>query len=512
MTRMAKPRPEAPAPAQGLSRMPSALPPAAIAAAAALCYGGTRILKLGFYHDDWGFLSRLGPSPGFFAGMAALAREEQSLLFRPLGIPLYSALYNLFDGAALPWHVALLAVNAAAAWSVYRLLLRFLAPPRLALTGALLFLAYPSKDATMYWPFVIVNSASLLAWLRGYLAQLDYVESGRPGSLALALSFLAVSLALYDQPFFLFPVWLITPALMSEGVPRRARVGFAAAGGLAALAVLYKLAVVPKVLGVAFNKPMILSAENVLKVYRHGVEACLSLEVGRILFLFGKLAFEHVAALAALAAVLPFLVLAWRREEWPRPGVRLAAAAGAALFVLGYLPVAVSDYVPQPLNHMNRINQVPVLGICLLLVAAVGRLRPAFDAALCLTASAALAAHVGFSLAWVESYRIQSVVRDTMLRHLEEWPKDSTLLVLLPRYYVIGKAPVFIAHWDIGGAARYWTKDRGRKADIMVPRMRVRDDGVVNRGVFIPYASLCGLNAIKAELSCRLSKKTFVFE
>ena len=57
---------------------------------------------------------------------------------------------------------------------------------RLALLGALLFLVFPDKDATMFWPVAIPISLALLMFLSAYRLHLSYVETGRRLSLASA--------------------------------------------------------------------------------------------------------------------------------------------------------------------------------------------------------------------------------------------------------------------------------------------------------------------------------------
>jgi hypothetical protein len=466
-----------------------------ILAAAFFCYGGPGIRALGFYHDDWILWSYLHFAPaGFRPGMAALARQNGSLLLRPLGIPLYSGLYRLFGLDPLPWQATLLLVNALAAFAVYRLLLRYRAPERLAALGAILFLAWPSKDATMFWPCVMINSLSLLAWLTAYSFQLDYIETGKTRRLAAALALLAASLALYDQTLFVLPLWLVSPGLTARGPSRRAMRGTAAASVVTALYLGYKMILVPRVLGVPFNKTVVLSVRHFAFTYVAGLNAAFGPKL--ILFCLATLRDAAAAHPLVVAAALacPWLALTLRASPGnpERPDLRPLIFFGAGLFALGYLPIAVSDYLPTPLNQMNRINQVPQLGLILAALGLGLRLAPRRRLQLAAGALASLlvAVHVGLAGDWAESYRRQNEIRAMLLTDLDRWPAGKTLLLLQRERYVKDKVPVFDAHYDITGAARIWTGDPGRTADVVSPRMDFLPGGVVTAWGKRPYADV----------------------
>lgn len=479
-------------------------PPLFLLAAAFLCYGGPAIARLGFYHDDWILLSYMRFAPaGFVPAMEGLLRNIPTLWFRPLGLPLYSLLYRLFGLNPVGWQACLLLTNALAAYALFRILLRFSVSERTALLGSLLFLCWPSKDATMFWPFVIINSTSLLAMLAAYLAHLDFVETGRRRSLALSAAAVVVSLTLYDQCVFLFPLWLVTPGLLDKGVPARAKLGATTAAGATAAYLLFKLVFVPRVLLVPFNKTFTLTVFHFLMTYLRGVEANL----GPRLILFSlrslRAAFAAAPFVAAAAAALAWLAPGRSSETRPRPeGPVALVLLGAGVFLLGYLPIAVSDYWPTPIDHTNRINQVPAAGLvlgligCGSLVLAPRRL----ERAAVVLASVLLAVHVGLAGTWAESYRRQLEVRDLILANLPRWTADKLLLVMLPERYVNGKAPVFDAPYDISGAARIWTGDEGRQADTVTPRMVFVPGGIAGASGLIPYGSTLLLDVRGGEL------------
>lgn len=481
-----------------------------VLAATFLCFGGPRMGSLGFYHDDWAFLWVLDSAPGGFWGrMAALASHHSSLLLRPLEIPLYTAIFALSGTEPLAWQALLLLATAAAAWGAFGLLCRFGVGRGPALLGALMFLAYPNKDGAMYWPCLLVGPLALAAWLAAYRLHLDFVETGRGRSLGLSLACLGASLMVYDNCIALLPVWLITPALADRGVPTRARAGCAAAAAVLALVLVYKFVIAPRFIGVGFNKPMALSAAHFLSVYRLGIESSLGPALAKIAWDFFALSLEAVPFLAVSALILPWTALAWGTSESPAPAWRPLLALGAALFLLGYLPFTISDYVPRATTHMNRVNLVPAMGLALAAVAlAAGPLRP-LRRVLPALVGVGLAAHVGFALAWAESYRLQLGVRDAIVRGLDRWPADARLLLLTPRFFVDNKAPIFLAHWDISGAARIWTRDPSRQADVITPQTDFRPEGVRHRGETLAYEKVRVLDVARGVLLSDLKPSDF---
>ena len=466
-----------------------------LAAAAFVCYGGTRMTRLGFYHDDWAILSLLHFSPPDLPSRcAALTRGITSLLFRPLEIPLYAGLYALFGLNPLPWQLALLGVNAALAAGVRRLLLAYGVSARLALLGALVFLAFPSKDATMFWPIVIVNSLALLMFLSAYLLHLDYVKTGRPMSLGGAAALLLLCLATYDQCFFLAALWAVAPGPLNAEARARRRRGATVGACVTAAFAVYKFWIVPQVFSVPYNKTIVLSAARFLSVYRDGLAASLGPATAAYAAKAAWSALRLSPLVAAAAIILPWLLLAEDDPDAAPPGGRPLIGLGIGIFVLGYLPIAVSNYIPTPFNHMNRINQVPALGLVLAAVGASARgKRRTWPAVLgCALAALLLSAHVAFADAWARSYQEQLRVRDLIISQARQWPAGATLLLLMPETFIEGKAPIFLEHWDITGAARIWTEDPARTADVITERTDFFPEGVALRpgSPRLPYASV----------------------
>ncbi|MCX5795390.1 MAG: hypothetical protein NTY77_07855 [Elusimicrobia bacterium] len=467
---------------------------ALLTGATAVSLGAWRMGRLGFYHDDWYYLYALGSVPqGMLSWMRILVKELPPLVFRPLEIPLFAALYAAFGAHPLPWHLSLLAINAALAFALFRLLRRFEVDCRGAALCALVFVAYPSKDACVFWPFDLINSLALAAFLAAYLAHLDYVETGRGRSLGLSVAAWIGCIAIYDQCTLLFPLWLLTPRTLREGIPPRAWRGLWAALGVAAISSAYKLWWVPHAFGTAYNKNIMFSLAQAVRVYGLGIAANLGPRLAGYVARSAWRAFTVSPEVAALAFLLPWSLWWLRSKEAAaaRHDANTLLALGGAVFLLGYLPIAVSDYIPTPLSHMNRINEVPILGLVLALAGVwnlLGRRRRVLAAG-CAAAGLLLAAHVAFADAWSRSYELQLEIRDVIRSQPEKWPHGTKLLLWYEPHYIEEKAPVFIASWDITGAARIWTGDPSREADVLPAAMEFLPEGVAQGGRLLPYKS-----------------------
>ena len=455
---------------------------AGLLAAAFVAYGGPGILDLGFYHDDWAFLSilRFGP-PGILGGASALAEGVRTILFRPATLALYPPLYAAFGLTPLPWQLTLLMIQVGIAFAIFRILLRFRCEPTLAALGALLALGHPSKDATMFWPVAMVNPLSFWLFLEGYLQALLYVEEDRVWRLAAALALLLLSFGLYDQTLLLFPAWAIGPGRPGA----RAKTACAAAGATAGLYLTWKFGLAPRWAG-PFHQPVALSFSR-LEIYLDGLDA-----------LFGQSLARHASWAAGDALrTRPLLCLAGAALPWLAarlPGGSRAAAGplalvGASFVVLGYAPFLPSDYTPDGISLINRINLIPAAGVVLLAIAAASRAPRRFAVpVLCAAASLLLVVHAGFAGLWARSYRLQTAIRDVVLASVDQWPAERTLLVYIPERFVEGKGMVFDAHWDISGAVQLWTGDPNRLADMWSRRQEPLPDGLIVRGKKHPYS------------------------
>lgn len=465
-----------------------------------LCYGGWEITRLGFYHDDWVLLSDMAALGGGLWELVAGQLRGTMHVYRPLSVLCWTVPYYLFGLRAELWQGAMAGLTAVLCFAYYALLRRFGAPRAAAVLAALLFLAFPNKDATLFWPDVsLILSVSLLCFVGACLAQARYLKTGSAASLASAVALLLLALSAYEQCFFMMPVWALAPGAREAGA--RLKRSLAAGGAALLLFAAAKFVILPHF--VPYGKTVAFSPSHAVFVYYMALRSVLD---PRWLLYLGRCAVQAAIwhpVLTACALALPWLARAAlsRPTETPAAGAsRSLILWGGAVYVLGYLPFCFSTYAPGAYDHMNRLNQLPAAGLC---AAACGwslasRRR---SAALAAAAAACLVIHLAFSGIWRESYRRQLELKDRVLAVLPAWPKDKPLLVVLPELFVARKAPVFLSGYDISAAIRLWTGERERSALVYSEWTRFGPGGVTVDGATRPYADFMTLDAASGRLA-----------
>ncbi|MBI5597915.1 MAG: hypothetical protein HY928_17665 [Elusimicrobia bacterium] len=464
-----------------------------LALAVLVCYGGAGFLRLGFYHDDWPLLGYLLQHGGGFLASVAGQLAGTTHLYRPLSPVIWAAAYHLFGFTAPGWHAAAMLLTWGGGLTLWSILRAHRAPPAAAFLAAVAFIAFPNKDATLYWPVTsLQNSTSLLLFLLSYRSHAAHLETGSRAALAAVPVFLLGAMAAYDQAFFMLPVWLLAPGALAPASRSRLKASLALAGGALVLYSLYRFVLVPHF--IAPPRSVQFSVKHALFVYYMALRAVL--DPRWILYLLRcagqALVWHPLLSLAALS--LPPLALRLLRggTEPERAPASSLLLWGGAVYLLGYLPFCLSAYAPTAYDQMNRTNHLSAVGAAALLcgLSMLPALRRAGTAALCALAAFFLTVHVAFSEIWVESYRRQLAVRDAVLAHLPDWPVEKTLLVRLSDLYVARKAPVFLTDYDVTYAVRVWTGDWERKAIALSHWVRFEPDGAKTQERAMPYGSV----------------------
>ncbi|MDD5301941.1 MAG: hypothetical protein PHS14_02445 [Elusimicrobia bacterium] len=444
-----------------------------LAAAGVIAYGGRTLFSLGFAHDDWVLLHHMAPETSMKGRMSALVSSSSAIVFRPAEIPYFAFLDTAFGVAPLGWQCVALALQVALAGSFMSLLMKQGKGRAVSLTAAFLLLGWPAKDATAFWPIASVCAASAALTLTALNLHWNFVRLGGAWRRAGSAACLIGALGLYDQPVLLFPMWLVVPAEGEEKARRASGFYWAAAAAIACAS--YQRLLVPWLFSIPHNKEMSMSLAHGAWVYLAGANANAG---PRLLAFSVKAAARTIVSQPALALSAVALVWASRRgrAEGDEFSPRLIVWGGAFI-ALGYLPLVFSSYSPGPLDHMNRLNLLPAVGIVAVLSGLSG-LERKMGAALAVAAGAALLAHANFAGIWAESYRRQLAVKEALIAGAPRLKDASGLLLRLPERYVAGKAPVFDAHWDISAALALWT-GLALDADVVRPDTRFEAGKVV---------------------------------
>lgn len=462
--------------------------PLILAVGAFLCYGGPVVRRLGFYHDDWPLIETMAFHGGGLWELVRFQFAHSAFLFRPGSVFCWTIPFLAFGASPVPWHLLAMAFTWALGLTVDGTLRDLGLPRRASLLAALLFMAFPNKDATLFWPATALTvTPSILFFLLAYRLHLRRVARGGAALLAASCLLLIMSLCIYEQTFFLLPLWLVVPGLVDEPAAARLRRGIGWGAAAVALFALYKFGVAPRLM--PYNKTVVLSPKHALFVAYMSVRAFAD---PRWFVYLLQLAWAGVRwnPFVSLAAVL-LPVWAWRAtgdDEGAATAPRAVVLWGAGVFVLAYLPLCFSDYAPSAYDHMNRLNELPALGVAAALcgwaAASTGRAR---SVALALATSFCLLVSGAFAEVWAESYHRQLAVRDAVIG--QPWPEGKTVLVVLPELYAARKAPVFLSGYDVSAAIHLWTGRLDRDAVTYTQWTRVTPDGIALIAKTIPYAS-----------------------
>lgn len=473
-----------------------------IGAATFLCYGGLGISRLGFYHDDWALLSVMSSLGGGLGEMTLGQLRGSAHLYRPLSVLTWTLPYWQFGLRPALWQCLMAVLNATLSLAYYRLL-RSLGASRVpALLAALLFLAFPNKDATLYWPAASLQlGVSAMCFLLSCLAFARHLRAGSGWALASAVILYLCALTVYEQCFFLLPVWALAPGAKEEF--GRLRRGMAVGGSALLAFAACKLVVLPHF--VPYNKAFGFSVHHAAFVYYMALRAVLD---PRWFVYLGRCAWQAALwhpVLSAAALVLPWIALGvssrFVEDGAGDSGSRLMWW-GFAVYILGYLPFCFSDYAPSAYDHMNRLNQLPAAGLCGALCGwAQGAGKPRRAAWLAAAVSACLVIHVAFSGIWRESYRRQLEIKERVIAVLGAWPRSKSLLVVLPELFAARKAPVFLSDYDIASAIGIWTGETGRDVQVYSEWVSFGPGGVTLGGRTRPYESVLLLDAATGRLS-----------
>jgi hypothetical protein len=155
------------------------------------------VWRLGFYSDDWWFLSVLARADG--SSLDALYRAiAPEVSARPVQAAYLAVLYRMFGRSAPGYHAVNAIVFAAALIAVMLVLRRVGVPRRLAVAIPALFAVMPHYSTDRLWVAVFQANLSLALFAFATLLDLRAVESARrfiawklAGALALAGALMA---------------------------------------------------------------------------------------------------------------------------------------------------------------------------------------------------------------------------------------------------------------------------------------------------------------------------------
>lgn len=436
------------------------------------------VKNIGFYLDDWATFTNLHFANHNFIDVLRASLNDPRMITRPVQCLYYAVTYMCFGDQPLGYHLLRCAIEAAGAVFLYLGLARFSKSRSIAAIASLLFLLYPTHDASHYWIGAGLGAGTGLAL---YLLSFWLLNESLVGRKTYWLSVFAFALSAYCYEAFL-PLLSLSffAAFQSrQEKEKNKKVSIPVLVGtlttmLPFLLVglsepFYQRAIVP-IFTHVFLSPSRFDLSYFVSVFAAG----LNVSLGPDAFVFIKERFfdgfrtnwssTRVVFLAAIALIcsLPF-VLAKNENVVPKNALYLFASALITL-ITSYLTFAVADgYTPVLATMMNRVNTGASVGASLILAIGIvwlaskmrGKAGQTFGM-LALSLPFILSftlADWGLSGHWISSWQVQKRVRELVAGRIPQLSKnDAILLVNCPRYVMW--APVFDGVWDFQEMSR----------------------------------------------------------
>lgn len=500
-------------------RIPPALVLAVLVAASAAPYLG----RLGFYSDDWDFLSAMaGSRTQDLPALLAVLDQNANLHARPVHLLQLATLYSAFGLEPLGYHVVDTIVLAVAAVLMYLALGRLRVRRSTAFAAALIFALSPAYSTDRFWyassGYVLTMAAYFLS-LYADLRAVRHTDSPRPlgghrsrasghrvraapvdwrwkGVALLALATSAsgheVAIPLLVGNLVLLVV-IVRPRLRG-GRPDRIGRGAASVvlgSNFVALAAILAFkastaigAGIPD--GPVAHVARLASAAAFVQLGSYGLALPTT-----VWWAAGTADLSTIitAALIGAATFAALLVILRGEVGWPTSRCwALLVGLGLLTMALGYaIFLTTPRFDSTGTGVSNRIHIAGTVGAGILLVALAG--LAAARAASARSARLAFAAVVAviccaFSLTvgslsqyWVDAATEQQAVLDRLERALPELPPSATV-VLLGACPYRGPAVVFESYWDLRGALAVRYRQPSLKADVVTPRLHVDGTGL----------------------------------
>ena len=457
------------------------------------------LFRLGFYADDWFYLSVLTQSSGLGLGASfrALSLADPNLIMRPVQLAYFVLSFKAFGLYALPYHLVNTVVLGFASVLLYIMLTELRTGRGVAFAIAVVFGLLPhystdriwmsSQQATLCMAFAFLGIYGLLRSVR---------TEGKHKAAWLFLAFLALALSIlsYEVAFGMIAASTGVIAWLSYRDARAAsQRALRRMGGIACTAAVLMLVIWAKVRiqkNVTYHHHFF---THLWGLIWHSIVQALQFNLWTYFLhmpvvlasLFRRSALSHAAA--ATAIVLFCLVTAyfWRMMQSSEIPTRRTCfwliIVGFGVFGLGYglfLPGVETNFSTAGLA--NRVSiasalgaaivQVAILGLaCSLLKSKVARARM-FALVLGIICGVNCLVVSGIAFFWADAASQQSAILKSVAANLGSPPKESVLL--LDGFCPYSGPAIVFEGYETGAAIGLTLNNFSLSGDVISPNMR----------------------------------------
>lgn len=447
------------------------------------------VRQLGFYSDDWHFLSLLKNSHDqSFTGLFHSLMSDPNVRVRPVQVAAFVSLYQLFGLSPLGYHVCNAMFLSAMALLLFLLLRELKQPLLLAASLPAIYVLLPHYSTDRFWIAAIQADISMVFFFAGFYSALRSLRSGWPwlvvGVLSTVLSVLA-----YEVAVPLFALAAVTVLWRGRGC-LTAR----AAAVLMSLAVVgcfvFKLAINQRHVmqpGIFWSHASWLAHQAVFIDFFQ-----LGLAYPRVVL---KVLRHHsdLPTLIAAGAIglLVFSYLRWNIRRTPGILCKISwtriIAAGMVTFTLGYAIFLTTDQISfHKTGVANRVSIAASLGVALCFLGVIGylsaKLPPklrAFSFSLLVSLTCASGALIDDSLAqyWIRGYSDErQILQNIAAQRLSPQPGSAFLVDGVCPY--VGPAPLLESWWEVSGVAQLVFRQPDLVGDALSARIQLNSDSL----------------------------------
>jgi hypothetical protein len=457
--------------------------------------------NIGFYLDDWLTFWNLHFAPHNLVDLLKAAFADPRMITRPVQCVYYAFTYFLFGDRPLGYHLLRFALEYLGAVFLYMGIKRLSLSQFVAALCALIFILYPSHDATHYW---IGGGLGPGFGLTLYLASFCfsvYAFAGKEKVLyPLALISYGLSAFCYESFLPMLVMSFCSILLLAAEQRTESRlntmgsvvwwfVPFLAVG---LLEPIYQRVILPRVATI-FLSPSSIDPAYFFNVFVQGLN--MSFFAGLWSFLAERvreevIIFTPTSALqiaGVLASTTGVVLVSFSNDQCVR--YRRLFTAALLTFFASYLTFAVAQgYMPVLNSMINRVNIGASVAVSLVIALAIKWLidhtgikgKTALAVSLSITLPLVLImvlTDLALSSFWVRSWQVQKDIRFLVNQHKDKIQEgDAILLANAHRY--LNWAPVFDGTWDFQSMLAMTLNRKKQSGGVICDRLTIKGDHI----------------------------------
>lgn len=459
------------------------------------------INRIGFYSDDWAFLGNFSLSKDQSLLGLFFTTTTPNTFMRPVQNFYEAVLFWMFGIKPLGYQIVNTAIYMGISAMFYMVLRQLKIPRIIALTIPLVYILLPNYSTDRFWFAAHQANLSILLYFISLFSEIKALQKETARKTmwrVISISTLVLSLLSYEVvlPLYLINLFiLLNPFNAVQRLIKRTEFS-----GSIVFLIIISIALFYSLLFKVITTSRLndtLDTHYLLQILPSAFAVNYGTWVMRLPQIWSQIILQYsdtttiVYGFGIYLVIFLYLhhVITRSSSFYPSSSLlRNLTLAGFAIFTLAYMIFFTNKQVGfSPVGLENRVAIAASIGVAFTLVGMLGwfskvlfpeKISKFFYcvciAILCTGSILTINSIANF---WEKAHEKGQLVLRDIQGNIPLMPKDSTLLLDGVCPYV-GPAPVFEADWDLKGALQTYYLDPSLKADIVTPRMKVKDNGI----------------------------------